>query len=299
MLSSWQILSEPGSETKHWQPDMHCGQTDYIAGMPQLAYTGLSENWLLKECGDLHWRGLAALAGQARPEFRDAEGNKAYAAFIAVRVRDAALEVLGENDAYSIGTQVMRVGGARHFSTHELRADGDGLHGRRAEISMLSTFIRRKRERDNKSVVRASIALPDDGPPPAAATEMGALAKRFRTGDWDSHLGLEKNCHESRYTCQFLPCPYTDFNGANLLYFANFQAMVDRAEWQWQRFDELPVIAERDMFFHGNVNLGEALELSFSAVSTQRDGLSHWCEIRRTSDGEKVADVVTRKRWRV
>ena len=42
---------------------MHRARTDYVAGMPQLSYTGLSENWLLKTCGDLHWQGLAALAG--------------------------------------------------------------------------------------------------------------------------------------------------------------------------------------------------------------------------------------------
>jgi len=281
---------------------MFRARQDYVASMPHLAYTGLSENWLLKACGDLHWQGLATLSGQALPEFRDADGNKAYAAFTAIRVRDAALEALGENAAFAVDTQLMRVPGARHFSSHELFLDGggDGACGARlATVSMMSTFIRRERARDNRSVVRAAFNMPADGPPPAAALEMGTLAKRFRAGDWGSHLGLEQVTHRGRYAAEHLPCPYTDFNGADLLYFANFQAIVDRAEWQWQRFDEPPTVAERDLFFHGNVDLGDALELFFSAVAIRQDGLAHWCEIRRRSDGEKIADVVTRKRWRV
>jgi hypothetical protein len=46
------------------------------------------------------------------------------------------------------------------------------------------------------------------------------------------------------------------------------------------------------------VNLGEPVEISFRAVKLDDAGLIHWCEIRRSRDGEKIADVVTKKRWR-
>jgi probable biosynthetic protein (TIGR04099 family) len=274
---------------------MHSWRTDYIAGMPQLAYTGLSENWLLKECGDLHWRGLAALAGHEKPEFRDADGRKAYAAFLAVRLREARLESLAENTAFAIDSSLARVAGARHFSRH-LLSDGQGRH---AEVSMLSTFVRRERDRDNRSVVRAAFAESSDALSSPDAAEMGALARRFRAGDWGCHLGLEQGRDDAGHSVEYLPCPYSDFNGADLLYFASFQAIADRAAWQWRPADDPPVVAERDLFFHGNVNVGEALELSFSAMRTLPDGLAHWCEVRRGSDGGKIADVVTRKRWRV
>lgn len=277
---------------------MHNARTSYIAGMPQLVYSGLSENWLLKTCGDLHWQQLAKMGGKDLPEFRDAEGNKAYPAFLAVRVRGAALESVGENDAFSVATQLTRTAGARHFSTHTLTT-GDGAGGARlAEVSMLSTFICRQRDRDNRSVARAAFVAPAGAASPAEAVDMGRLAKRCRQGNWDSYFGLEQAKHRSSRAVAYLPCPYTDFNGADLLYFANFQAIVDRAEWQWQRFSEPPVIAQRDLYFHGNVNLGEELELSFSATAILPDGLAHWCEIRRAADGEKIADVLTRKRWR-
>ncbi|CAG9163564.1 Pnap_2097 family protein [Cupriavidus pinatubonensis] len=276
---------------------MSAGEAHYVAGMPQLAYTGLSENWLLKTCGDLHWRRLAAGAGLATPDFRDAAGNTVYAAFTAVRVREAALETLGEHAAFSIGSALRPVGGARHFGEHQLR----GANGQGARVSMLSTFIRRTRERDNRSVVRGVPVLAETGSDASAtqeAADLAALARRFRNGDWDTHFGLDRRRDHAVHVVEYLPCPYTDFNGADLLYFASFQAMVDRAEWQWHRFADPPTVARRDLFYHGNVNVGEALELCFGAVRDDARGFAHWCEIRRVADGEKIADVVTEKQWR-
>ena len=51
----------------------------------------------------------------------------------------------------------------------------------------------------------------------------------------------------------FMPCLNNDFNGANLLYFASFQAMVDSAEWSWMVNAQSPaqpfVIIGREMCF--------------------------------------------------
>src|SRR5260370_42192318 len=111
----------------------------YRAGMPQLASTGLSENWLLKECGHRHWEALAADTGRPAPDFTDDDGGKAYAAFTAVQLRGAMFGDIQENDSFEIATQLCRTGGARHFSTHCIRA-GDAVRG---TVSMSSTFIRR------------------------------------------------------------------------------------------------------------------------------------------------------------
>lgn len=271
-------------------------QNKYVAGMPELAYTGLSENWLFKTCGDRHWQSLAQEAGLSEPEFRDADGNPVYAAFTAVSLREAALEALGENDRFSIRSTLTSSGGAHYFSTHEV----EGSTGSCARVSMASTFIRRQREGDNRTVVKAMpIAIPGSRRAiTVEAQELVMLRRRFRAGNWGAHLGLEQLSSQAHHVADFVPCPYNDFNGANLLYFASFQAMVDRVEWGWKRSSSPPVVAARDLFFHGNVNIGDALELSFSVARQDADGLSHWCEIRRLSDGEKVADVITVKRWR-
>jgi len=277
---------------------MEATRSQFVAGMPALSFAGLSENWLLKTCGDRHWQQLAAMSGLSTPDFRDADGNKIYAAFTAIRIKDASLEEVSENDAFTIDSFLKPAGGAKFLSEHVVVAHG----ACRARVTMLSTFIRRTRERDNRSVVRAMPTAVQDGSTSSEAVgglHLSALARRFRTGDWVEHLGLDQAQHASSHTVAFLPCPYGDFNGADLLYFASFQSMVDRAEWQWRSDADPPVICERDIFFHGNVNVGETLELNFSASQRNEDGIGHWCEIRRMRDGEKIADVVTRKRWRV
>ncbi|WP_343054533.1 Pnap_2097 family protein, partial [Pararobbsia alpina] len=88
--------------------------------MPQLAYTGLSENWLLKECGHRHWEALAGDTGRRAPDFVDDHASKSYAAFTAIRLTGATLDAIDENDDFELGTGLCRTGPARHFSRHRL-----------------------------------------------------------------------------------------------------------------------------------------------------------------------------------
>src|ERR1700722_9211049 len=87
-------------------------------GMPHLSLGGLSENWLLKECGNLHWLALASAHGMKRPDFRDGHGNRLYAAFTCVRVMDARFAAAKEHEALRISTSLSRISLAQHRSTH-------------------------------------------------------------------------------------------------------------------------------------------------------------------------------------
>lgn len=273
----------------------------FVAGMPQLCPTGLSENWLLKECGHQHWLALARRQGRARPDFRDAGGRKAYAAFTAVRIRHAWLDRVAENDRLRVVSRCLPVGRSQHFGLHELQGR-DGTHAR---VEMLSTFVRRERAGDNRSVVRAAV-LATDAAAPEADGERAALAacalqlaergRALRSGQGLPGFGLASERAAPLREFRFQPCPHNDFNGADLLYFASFQAIVDRAEWAWFGTTALPVLAERELAFYGNVNVGESLTVLLRGVQESRDELSHWCEVRRAGDGARLADVLTRKR---
>ncbi|MFM0034966.1 Pnap_2097 family protein [Paraburkholderia strydomiana] len=268
----------------------------YRAGMPQLAYTGLSENWLIKECGHRHWEALAGDAGRRAPDFVDDDGSKSYAAFTAIRLTGATLHAIGENDDFELGTGLCRTGPARHFSRHRLLS----RNGECAIVSMSSTFVRRHEVRNNRSVTRARFAAMG-GPtptPPADAVDMARRGKQFRAGQWDERLPFTRADRAGSDWIEFLPCPNNDFNGADFLYFASFQSFVDRAEWQRHRFHEPPVIAGRELFFYGNINVGDTLGLRVVAEQKDEHGLVHWCELRRGSDQQKIADVVTNKHWR-
>ncbi|MCA7894310.1 Pnap_2097 family protein [Burkholderia cepacia] len=274
---------------------MHTAIHRYRAGMPQLAHTGLAENWLLKECGQRHWDALAAHGGRDVPEFFDDEGRRAYASFVAVHVDMNRRHAIRENDTFALHVALRRVGPIRHFSEQWIRR-GDDEAG---IVRMMSTFVTREHAGSNRSVAKARMTGIDGstGPVPADALAMAERAKKLRVRDASIVPALAGLAEGDGASVSFLPCPNMDFNGADLLYFASFQAFVDRAEWQHYRFEQAPVLAARQLYFHGNLDIGDSLTVRFARARSDADGLLHWSEIVRDGDGTKIADVITQKRW--
>jgi probable biosynthetic protein (TIGR04099 family) len=254
---------------------------DYLAGMPHLAYAGLSENWLLKECGHLHWQLLARLHGLEVPAFSDREGRTAYAAFTAIHLRGLQLERIGENVRFELHSGLQPAGRARHCSEHRLFVAGQ-LCG---ELTMLSTFVSRTSAGDNRSAARAQFAAEDGVPmaPGHAARTLLEAGKHWREAESD----------EQSQEQRFSPCPALDFNGAEFLYFAQFQAAVERAEWALARGSQQPPCRERQLYFYGNLNPGDDLLLRLGPQA--EPGSAQRCEIRRASDGRKLAEVLTHR----
>ncbi|KVW92000.1 Pnap_2097 family protein [Burkholderia cepacia] len=273
---------------------MHTAIHRYRAGMPQLAHTGLAENWLLKECGQRHWDALAAHGGRDVPEFFDDEGRRAYASFVAVHVDMNRHHAIRENDTFALHVALRRVGPIRHFSEQRIR-HGDDEAG---IVRMMSTFVTREHAGSNRSVAKARMTGIDGrtGPVPADALAMAERAKKLRVRDASIVPALAGLAEGDGASVSFLPCPNMDFNGADLLYFASFQAFVDRAEWQHYRFEQAPVLAARQLYFHGNLDIGDSLTVRFARARSDADGLLHWSEIVRDGDGTKIADVITQKR---
>lgn len=268
-------------------------KTQYLAGMPQLAYAGLSENWLLKECGHKHWMGLADLSGMQQPDFHDENGNKSYAAFTAIRISSAKLNSVKENQQFTVASQVSRAGQARHFSMHDVKSQ----NGNVANIQMLSTFVFRREAGNNQSVTRASFVNLSQSEPATEASTLMQQCKKFRKNDWLEHMGLSHASKTIIKEIEFLPCPDHDFNGANFLYFASFQAYVDRAAWAWssnKSIENLPSIVNRDLFFYGNINVGDSLQIRLCAEKVDDIHCTDWCEIY-AGNGSKIADVFTQK----
>ena len=256
----------------------------YTAGMPQLCGSGLSENWLLKECGHRHWLAIAHSQGLAQPEFRDAQGHKVYAAFSLVRIRQAQLERVEENHAFSISTQCQPAGRTQHYSQHEVQ-----LHGQRiAEVEMLSVFVRRAQAGNNRSIVRAAMAAPH-------AVRLAAAAEAFVQQGRGRRAADPVVTAADVHTTVFTPCPYNDFNGADLLYFSSFQSMVDRAEWAWMRTSRPAQLRERELVFYGNLDIGDSIRIDLRSGPLREGQFAHYSVLRRASDGMRIAEVFTRK----
>lgn len=274
---------------------------EYRAGMPQLSYTGLSENWLLKICGQHHWDLLAKQSERQSSELYDDAGSRSYAAFTAIRLRATALDAVEEDMQFAIETDLGRVGQARHVSEHRVVC-GDSVQ---CTIDMVSTFVKRTRAGSNRSIARATLsALHGQMVEPSEKVEhIANQSKALRAPDlattervMQDHALTPVSGDEASH--RFLPCPNGDFNGADLLYFASFQAFADRAEWQRHRFDRPPVTVSRDLHFYGNVDLGDTLVVHTLGQRVDQQGVAHWCRVSRGSDGTRIAEIITRKRWK-
>lgn len=282
---------------------------EYMAGMPNLSLLGLSENWLLKECGHQHWLCLASLLGFNQPDFKDREGHTAYAAFVSLSITKAELGLVQENDRFSIKSDISDTGPARFTSMHRVVLNGQAI----AELSMTSTLVRREQAGNNQSVTRAQVIADLKNPKTlpdllSCAKAMHVQSRQLR-GDrpklselWKTRFGDINLDRDPTIVVPMLPCPHSDFNGAGFLYFANFQQLVDRAEWQLQAASNeaagksLWLTQDRQIFYRGNVNVGDKVLIQEMARRCEGGRLHHWQRVYRASDGAAIADVLSSKR---
>jgi probable biosynthetic protein (TIGR04099 family) len=261
-----------------------------VLGMPHLSLVGLSETWLLKECGHRHWFLLARAAGRAVPDFRDQAGEPIYAAFLAASVRDAAFESVSQHDRLAFASRLARLSRTQFMSFHRCTVAGRLV----AEVTLTSAFVRRTQRGRNHSVARTEVAgLPPVCPEPRA-TARAAEAAALRSNRWVAHLGFVRGEATIIDRCTIDPCPGLDFNGADFLYFASFQAFVDRAEWAFfRRQPPFPTTRRRDIIYRGNIDPGERVVASLLQFRCDADGLCHWYQLEREQDGFTIADIFT------
>jgi probable biosynthetic protein (TIGR04099 family) len=261
-----------------------------VMGMPHLCLVGLSETWLLKECGHRHWFLLAEAAGLSVPDFREAAGDPIYAAFVAVTVRGANFDAVREHDALAFSSRISRISRTRFTSFHRLAVRGRPV----GEIAMTSVFVKRTQAGRNRSIARVEVpGLPPVEADPSSiafATEIAPL----RRDHWVAHLGFERDKAAALNRLVVDPCPAQDFNGADFLYFASYQTFVDRAEWAFFRSAIAhPTTRRRDIVYHGNIEPGERVVVTLLQLRQSDGVLGHWCRVEREEDGSRLADVFT------
>ncbi|WP_020188122.1 Pnap_2097 family protein [Methylopila sp. 73B] len=266
--------------------------TRVTLGMPELCLGGVSETWLLKTCGDLHWRLIAEFCGVAAADFRDVTGEKIYAAFCAMQSEALALDAFVEHDELTIRSEITRVSRTRFASTHWLQRRGAPA----GKVALLSTFVKRAEGDGNRSIAKVGLpGLPAFGsfqPAPAIA----GLPALLRPGRWTAHLGFKRGEGLDASRFDIRPCPSQDFNGAELLYFSAYQGFADRAEWE---LTDLPArgvaVREREIVFHGNLEPGEGLVVRLRGTMPVLGEIRHWMSLEAAADGRPLADIFTTK----
>jgi probable biosynthetic protein (TIGR04098 family) len=250
-------------------------------GMPQMALGYLSENWLLKELGSLHWDYLCSSMKTKSNEVLDSQGRRLYATFVRVRVTlEDNLSAFDEGDDLHMSVTMSRFG--RSSAQSAVKFESNTSSG---TAILLSTFSFRTAA-NNTALAKSEPRLDFDdsirhlSDPPIFLTEYSAIRKQYG----------KMRCEDLSIPAYRIN-PYSDSNGANLLYFASYQSIHDFL---------LPLTEyctkSRDIFYFKNCNLTDSVFRTPAVGLAQSEQQVESNDILfRGSDGESIAFVSTLK----
>jgi probable biosynthetic protein (TIGR04098 family) len=284
--------------------------TDTVIHLPQTDATGLSENWLFKHGGEMHWNHLCAainVGGVNSEEMRDGAGKPLYPTFVAIRGRYGQPLCAVHMDEH-LHTTVRLTHFGRAFFQSNVTLSNDAA---RFDLELLTTFVARAREERNElhqSLPSADLVYQceslKEAPPLLKLSQ--ALRHRDLT-DYD-FLGHSFSFLEAGLdlTTDYEPSPYIDYNGAGLLYFAAYPTIADTLERQLIIRHALMNRARdwacatstvaRDVFYYRNLNLGQRLTATLRRFDQTGENIILHTELREGSSGARLADIITAKR---
>lgn len=278
-----------------------------LINMPQMAANGLSENWLFKHCGDQHWRALCESLGVRSSHLVDDAGLRLYPSFVAISARYShPLSVVQENDAFDDSVDLAHFGRSFFRSTVQL---ANAQHALKQE--MVTAFVARVHEKRNdlrKSTPAGALAYRC-----RSLDESPSLLERFRkmrSGELalyelDGRTIPLTAAGRLALTSRYEPSPYTDFNGANLLYFASYPTMCDSMERTIIQGNSLVELTQdwslatstkaRDVFYYRNLDLGVSVVARLNRFEAVEGEYVIHTTLLSEADGLPLADVLTLK----
>lgn len=256
-------------------------------GMPQMAAGGLSESWLMKTLGDLHWRLIGKAVGARPSEIRDSLGNRLYPTFTRVRlVASSPLALFEEDEQLRFRAALSRFGPGLFFADISV----EGECGRTIEAQLMSSFALRNGD-GNRALLRAHPTLPEPCAPPAltAMPPFGLLYHQKRQTRDAAKPILGR--------CAYEIVPHYDINGVGLLYYAAYPMIADFCQMRFSGSGPRGAVAasiiERDICYFANADIEAALEWRLHRDEAG-DGLATEASIVR-DDGIVMALITSRK----
>ena len=284
--------------------------SDTIIHLPQTDATGLSENWLFKHCGEMHWDHLCAamgVSGVNSQEMRDDSGKRLYPTFVAIKGRYATpLSTVQMDQHFKTSVELAHFGRVFFHSTVTFSNEAT-----RFELEMLTTFVARNKSGLNDlhqslpsaKLVYNSRAL--SSPPPLLKISQALRHGEVMEYDFLGHqFALSENVLGLQMS--FEPSPYIDYNGAGLLYFAAYPTIADTlerrligkhnlagADRDWAA--QTSTIA-RDVFYFRNLDLGKNLVATLKRFDRLGEDVILHTLLMNEVDGVPLAEVITAKR---
>jgi probable biosynthetic protein (TIGR04098 family) len=250
----------------------------YEINMPQMSRKGLSESWLFKEIGDVHWTLITNALGMKSRFIADQDGDRLYATFTKIKYEsNLPLSAFSENDEVDLSADMTRFGAGMFMSSIVLRS---------AQIQtvfqLMSSFSRFGEKGNNRSLTKGQpfipehFAIPSVTDRPLLSTEYAAI----RASQIETPV----------YSTNYKIVPIHDINGVGLLYFAAYPIIHDICIERYVagRFSLSPLA--RDVNYFANSGEGDELRFDISSWEEQDDLITSVAHISR-GDGNKMATI--------
>lgn len=280
-------------------------QRTIFINMPQMVLGGLSEHWLLKELGDIHWRMTCDALQSESHKLADELGNRLYATFVRVRLESSHnWKKFRENERLDFDGRLFRFGHGMFFSDLTIRSEE-----KKIQASLMTTFS--LRQADNKTLLKGEPLIPTDCKAQVFQS-LPAFAEGYRK--MRKANAAELVLANERFTVSqdllfettYQLNPYQDLNGVNLLYFAAYPTISDYCELEFIRQCRTDLCADRwpaqratiarDIFYYGNCDLDDRIIFGVNSFSPAPTGEYHIAtSLFRESDRQLIANIFTVK----
>lgn len=257
----------------------------YTINMPQMALSGLSEAWLFKELGDVHWAMITNFLQSPSAGIADDAGDRLYATFTRILLTvEPNLRRFAENDAMTIGSELERYGASFYFGHHKVQSNGAT-----AKAQTMSTFAKYGERGKNTSLIKGTPTLvqPDAIP---SLTEFPDFSTQYRTR-------RSEEPEETLFECDYdLLAPH-DINGVGLLYFAAYPTVFDLCieQFEGKGFLMGHSTVSKDICYFANSEPTETLLFKLHKREQEGDTLRHWASLYRKGDGKRMGEVISVK----
>ncbi|WP_454647100.1 Pnap_2097 family protein [Bradyrhizobium liaoningense] len=255
----------------------------FSINMPQMAIGGLSESWLFKELGDLHWNMITSGLEASSSTICDGSGDRLYATFtrISLSMRDP-LRTIGENSRLTMSGAMTRTGAGIFTSQVGL----NDLTGPIGNAVLMSSFSKRE-GRANTSLLKGQPTIPTECPIPEV--EPTTFAKEYR-------VRRSSPVPAPIFECEYQLIPFYDINGVGLLYFAAYPIINDICATRYR--EDIAAgysTTERDIYYFNNANPDETILFRIHAWDVSRNKIVMQTSLSRQSDGAMMAYIHTSK----
>ena len=268
-----------------------------IVNMPQMANSALSENWLFKEIGDIHWQLLCRGLNTDSAELSDADGDRLYATFISIEIDSKALFHYSENDVIHLLAKIERYGD----NIYRTRISSD------ADITAkLVTSFTKRFKRDNTSLKKASPHTDQNDIPLIPYPDALDVHRQVRKGVMrtvESGGVIFELRDAILYETTHSIIPFYEINGVGLLYFAAYPIINEMCELRFHE-EEMDIhdwaeayhTKSRKILYLGNCpRTDKVIYRLHDRQEIDNDRIKLYSTLSRASDGKRIAEIFTVK----